>query len=44
MKKEKKFLIPDIEIIEFNDKDVIVTSGESQEGDMGEVPLGSIPF
>ena len=34
MKNKKRFLIPEAEIIRFNNDDIILTSGE---GDIGEI-------
>ncbi len=44
MNEKKKFLIPEIDIVVFDTKDVIATSGEQQEGDMGEVSLEDLYF
>ena len=38
MKKEKEFILPEAEIIEFIDDDIILTSGEIDEGDYTIVP------
>ena len=44
MKKEKKFLIPEIEVINFDNEDILTKSGEELDGDMGDISLGDIPF
>lgn len=38
MKEEKKFVLPEIEIVEFFENDIILTSGEIDEGDYTIVP------
>ncbi len=37
---EKKFLKPEVKIINFNNEDIILTSN----GDIGTLPVGSIPW
>ena len=38
MKEEKKFISPEIEIVEFVEEDIILTSGEVDWGDYTIVP------
>ena len=44
MNEKKKFLIPEIEVISFNNADIIRTSGERLDGDMGDTDLEDVPF
>ena len=44
MNEKKKFLIPEIEIISFDNEDILTKSGEELDGDMGDISLGDIPF
>ena len=45
MKKEKKFLIPEAEIVEFSNEDIIVTSGEEWwgHGNLGGIDGPDVP-
>ena len=43
MKKEKKFVKPEAEVIEFNVYDIIVTSGDIPE-DPADMGKGSYPW
>ena len=44
MKKEKKFLKPEAEVIEFSINDIIVTSGDDVPAEPGDMGKGSYPW